>query len=75
MGQDCRKDLDALRNAYKHGDPVPRFHYENRQFSMVRYEALPCIYFNDNKTNAVSLYIYSCNNIQSFSSLLGAVQI
>lgn len=36
MCQSCRKDLDALKNAYEHGDPVPRFHYETRQFSLVQ---------------------------------------
>ncbi|CAH1773801.1 unnamed protein product [Owenia fusiformis] len=36
MSENCRKDLDALKNAYKHGDPVPRFHYETRQFSLVQ---------------------------------------
>lgn len=36
MGDSTRKDLDALKNAYDHGDPVPRFHYETRQFSLVK---------------------------------------
>jgi len=31
-----RKDLDALNNALRHNDPVPKFHYENRTFSMVQ---------------------------------------
>jgi len=29
------QDLDALRNAYKRGDAVPKFHYERRAFSKV----------------------------------------
>lgn len=36
MCQSSRKDLDSLKNAYEHGDPVPRFHYETRQFSLVQ---------------------------------------
>ncbi|KAK3090097.1 hypothetical protein FSP39_009170 [Pinctada imbricata] len=36
MEQGCRKELDALKNAFKHNDPVPKFHYENRTFSMVQ---------------------------------------
>ena len=32
----AQRDLDTLKNAYTHGDPVPRFHYENRTFSMVK---------------------------------------
>ncbi|XP_074661953.1 coiled-coil and C2 domain-containing protein 1-like [Tubulanus polymorphus] len=36
MAQNSRKDLDVLKNAYRHGDPVPRFHYENRKFTMVQ---------------------------------------
>ena len=36
MGQNSRKDLAALKNAYKHGDPVPRFHYETRTFTLVQ---------------------------------------
>jgi len=36
MYQGTRKDLEALKNAYQHGDPVPRFHYETRQFSLVQ---------------------------------------
>ncbi|XP_050400468.1 coiled-coil and C2 domain-containing protein 1-like isoform X2 [Patella vulgata] len=36
LEQNCRKDLDALKNAFRHGDPVPRFHYETKSFSMVQ---------------------------------------
>lgn len=36
LEQSCTKDLDSLKNAYKHGDPVPRFHYETKTFSMVQ---------------------------------------
>ncbi|XP_064625209.1 coiled-coil and C2 domain-containing protein 1-like isoform X2 [Lineus longissimus] len=36
LGQNCRKDLDALKNAYKHGDPVPRFHYETKEFKLFK---------------------------------------
>lgn len=37
FNQHSRKDLESLRNAFKHGLPVPRFHYENRIFSVVKY--------------------------------------
>lgn len=47
MYQSTRKDLEALKNAYQHGDPVPRFHYETRQFSLVQY-VLPIISSIDN---------------------------
>lgn len=33
MMEHTKKDLDALRYAFKRGDPVPRFHYEVRSFS------------------------------------------
>lgn len=36
MENGCRKDLDALKNAFKHNDPVPKFHYENKTFSLVQ---------------------------------------
>ncbi|XP_060077297.1 coiled-coil and C2 domain-containing protein 1-like isoform X2 [Ylistrum balloti] len=36
MEQGCRKDLEALKNAFRHHDPVPKFHYENRTFSLVQ---------------------------------------
>ncbi|CAE1174113.1 CC2D1 [Acanthosepion pharaonis] len=36
LEQGCTKDLDSLKNAHKHGDPVPRFHYETKTFSMVQ---------------------------------------
>ncbi|XP_048761328.1 coiled-coil and C2 domain-containing protein 1-like isoform X2 [Ostrea edulis] len=36
MENGCRKDLDALKNAFKHSDPVPKFHYENKTFSLVQ---------------------------------------
>jgi len=31
-----RKDLDALRNAFKHGEPPPKFHYESKTFQLVQ---------------------------------------
>ncbi|GAV08206.1 hypothetical protein RvY_17933 [Ramazzottius varieornatus] len=34
--QHSRKDLESLKNAFKHGLPVPRFHYETRAFSVVK---------------------------------------
>ena len=37
MEKGCRKDLDALKNAFKHNDPVPKFNYENKTFSMVQW--------------------------------------
>lgn len=36
MENGCRKDLDALKNAFKHNDPAPKFHYENKTFSLVQ---------------------------------------
>ncbi|GAB1606435.1 coiled-coil and C2 domain-containing protein 1-like [Argonauta hians] len=36
LEQNCIKDLDSLKNAFHHGDPVPRFHYETTSFSMVK---------------------------------------
>ena len=36
MGADTKKDLNAVKNAYKHGDPVPRYHHETRTFSLVQ---------------------------------------
>jgi coiled-coil and C2 domain-containing protein 1 len=35
MSEHTKKDLDALRFAYKRGDPVPKFHYEVRAFSII----------------------------------------
>ncbi|XP_052776019.1 coiled-coil and C2 domain-containing protein 1-like isoform X2 [Mya arenaria] len=36
MESGLQKDLEALKNALRHKDPVPKFHYENRTFSMVQ---------------------------------------
>lgn len=36
IGANARKDFDALKNAFKHGDPVPRFHYETRTYTLVK---------------------------------------
>jgi len=36
LEQNCRKDLDALQNALTHSDPVPKYHYETKQYSTVR---------------------------------------
>ena len=35
MSEHTKKDLDALRFAFKRGDPVPKFHYEVRAFSII----------------------------------------
>ena len=35
LGEHSKSDLDALRFAFKRGDPVPKFHYEVRAFSKV----------------------------------------
>ena len=35
MALHAKKDLDAVRNSFKRGDPVPKFHYETRAFSRV----------------------------------------
>lgn len=32
----AKKDFDFVRNSKKRGDPVPRFHYETRTFSIVK---------------------------------------
>lgn len=34
MAVDTKRDLDALRLAAKTGKPVPKYHYENRIFSI-----------------------------------------
>ncbi|XP_014668569.1 PREDICTED: coiled-coil and C2 domain-containing protein 1-like [Priapulus caudatus] len=44
MAEGCKKDLDALRHAFKHGDPVPKFHYDNRTMSVVQ----SCLDLGDN---------------------------
>ncbi|GFN95176.1 coiled-coil and c2 domain-containing protein 1-like protein [Plakobranchus ocellatus] len=36
LEQNCRRDLESLKSAYRHADPAPRFHYETRSFSMVQ---------------------------------------
>ncbi|XP_043233543.1 coiled-coil and C2 domain-containing protein 1-like isoform X2 [Amphibalanus amphitrite] len=36
LAQNCLKDLDALRHAYRRGDFVPKFHYETREFQIVK---------------------------------------
>lgn len=36
MEQGLQKDLQALKNGLRHNDPVPKFHYENRTFSLVQ---------------------------------------
>lgn len=33
----ARKDLAALKNAFFHKDPPPRFHYETKSFTIVMY--------------------------------------
>lgn len=35
MAEHTKKDLDALRFAFRRGDAVPKFHYEVRSFSRV----------------------------------------
>ncbi|XP_046857725.1 coiled-coil and C2 domain-containing protein 1B-like [Xenia sp. Carnegie-2017] len=32
----CRHDYDSLQSSFKHGNPPPRYHYENRTFHNVR---------------------------------------
>ncbi|XP_059170494.1 coiled-coil and C2 domain-containing protein 1-like [Physella acuta] len=36
LEQNNRKDLESLKSSHRHGDPVPKFHYETRTFSMVQ---------------------------------------
>ncbi|XP_070195173.1 coiled-coil and C2 domain-containing protein 1-like isoform X1 [Littorina saxatilis] len=36
MGQGCAKDLESLKSSRRHGDPLPKFHYETRSFSIVQ---------------------------------------
>ncbi|XP_068748558.1 coiled-coil and C2 domain-containing protein 1-like isoform X2 [Montipora capricornis] len=35
MSKNLRQDLDAVQSARKHQDPPPRFHYEDRSFTIV----------------------------------------
>ncbi|XP_067032370.1 coiled-coil and C2 domain-containing protein 1-like isoform X2 [Acropora muricata] len=35
MSKNLRQDLDAVKSARKHQDPPPRFHYEDRSFTIV----------------------------------------
>ena len=35
MEEHTKKDLDSLRNSFRRGDPVPKFHYEVRSYSKV----------------------------------------
>ena len=35
MSKNLRLDLDAVQSARKHKDPPPRFHYEDRSFTIV----------------------------------------
>lgn len=37
MGKNLRQDLDAVQSARKHKDPPPRFHYEDRSFTIVEW--------------------------------------
>ncbi|KAL5022471.1 hypothetical protein ScPMuIL_001626 [Solemya velum] len=39
MEKNSRKDLESLKSAFRSGDPVPEFHYENRTFSLVQCNA------------------------------------
>ncbi|XP_067947060.1 coiled-coil and C2 domain-containing protein 1-like [Watersipora subatra] len=34
--QNSRKDLDAVQNALRHNDPPPKYHYETRQYTIVK---------------------------------------
>ena len=36
MEAGLQKDLQALKNGLRHNDPVPKFHYENKTFSLVQ---------------------------------------
>lgn len=36
LANQSQKDLESLRNGFKHGDPVPRFHYETKRFPMLQ---------------------------------------
>lgn len=38
------KDLNGLLSAYKHGDPIPKYHYEKRKYQMVN----SCVDLTDN---------------------------
>ena len=43
MEQGCRKDLESLKSARRHGDPLPKFHYETRSFSIVQLVSCVCV--------------------------------
>ncbi|EDV23080.1 uncharacterized protein TRIADDRAFT_57985 [Trichoplax adhaerens] len=36
LGAECRISLDYLRNSKSHKDPVPRFHYEIKKFTVIK---------------------------------------
>ncbi|KAL8578171.1 hypothetical protein ACOMHN_051726 [Nucella lapillus] len=36
LEQSCRQDLESLKTAKNRGDPVPKFHYETRTFSVIQ---------------------------------------
>ena len=36
MAGNSQKDREALLNAFRHDDPVPRFHYEMRSFAVIQ---------------------------------------
>lgn len=37
MAKNLHQDLDAIKSARKHKDPPPRFHYEDRSFTIVEW--------------------------------------
>lgn len=59
-GENARKDLTALQFAMKRGDPVPRFHYETRSFSIIR--CFTDLTDNDFELTVVRGINYSCSN-------------
>ncbi|XP_040578766.1 coiled-coil and C2 domain-containing protein 1-like isoform X1 [Lepeophtheirus salmonis] len=57
-----KKDLEALRHAFKRADPVPKFHYEVRSFSRV-------VCNTDLSDNDVELSIIEGNNFRGDKSI------
>lgn len=36
MAVHSKKDMDAVKHAFRRKDPIPKFHYETRKFSIVQ---------------------------------------
>ncbi|EDO41324.1 predicted protein [Nematostella vectensis] len=56
MARSLQQDLDAVKNAKKHKDPPPRFHYEDKSFTIVNS-------FPELSDSHVEITIVRCLNI------------